>query len=258
MLEDNQYYFYHNDHLGTPEKITDRLETTIWSVTYTSFGEARIDQAAILMNDLRFPGQYFDEETGVNYNWNRYYGFYLGKYMQVDPLGFAGGDVNLYGYVNNSAINMVDPFGLTSCPFSVASYIKSNCKYAKRAAKDPNEIRVMLIQSGFENAWGTATNILDDNNYFGMHGEGDAGYRHAKKDPDIKMPKYSAPQQAFNAYMNRVTASGITYKDDAQFINEVVARLKFSVGTESHYKSSILKMINKCKSELASCKCSKD
>jgi len=141
-----------------------------------------------------------------------------------------------------------------SCPPTVIEYIKKNCQIAKTASRGNCPYHVMLIQSGFENGWGTATNILKDNNYFGMHGEGDKGWRPAKKDPNIKLPIYSSAQQSFNAYCKRVDDHKITYNTDSQFIADVVRLLKFSVGTEEKYKTNILDMINRCKKGLNSCK----
>lgn len=63
-------------------------------------------------NNLRFPGQYEDGETGFYYNFQRYYDPVRGRYTQVDPIGFAGGDLNLYGYANNRPINLLDYLGL--------------------------------------------------------------------------------------------------------------------------------------------------
>ncbi|MCP4372356.1 MAG: RHS repeat-associated core domain-containing protein, partial [Deltaproteobacteria bacterium] len=63
-------------------------------------------------NNLRFPGQYFDPETGLHYNWFRYYDPGIGRYLRVDPIGFGGKDVNLYAYVWNGPVNWVDPWGL--------------------------------------------------------------------------------------------------------------------------------------------------
>ena len=112
MKEDGQYYFYHNDHLGTPQKMTAVNGAVVWSARYESFGKAEIDAGAVIENNLRFPGQYFDTETGLNYNYYRYYDPMTGRYLTPDPIGLVGMDPNIYGYVLNNPINYVDPQGL--------------------------------------------------------------------------------------------------------------------------------------------------
>jgi len=107
----SQYYFYHNDHLGTPQKMTDVSGATVWSVKYESFGKATVDAASSVENNLRFPGQYYDAETGLHYNWFRYYEPGTGRYFRVDPIGFWGG-VNFYIYCLNNPLILVDPDGL--------------------------------------------------------------------------------------------------------------------------------------------------
>ena len=64
-------------------------------------------------NDLRFPGQYFDGETGLHYNYRRDYSPLLGRYMQSDPLGLYDGP-NTYVYVKNNPLFSADPKGLAS------------------------------------------------------------------------------------------------------------------------------------------------
>jgi RHS repeat-associated protein len=93
---DGSVYYFHNDHLGTPQRLTDASGSLAWSADYLPFGKADVTLETI-ENNLRFPGQYFDAETGLHYNYHRYYDWSLGRYVTPDPIGHAGG-VNLYAY----------------------------------------------------------------------------------------------------------------------------------------------------------------
>ena len=99
-----------NDHLGTPQKLTESNGNVVWSAGYKSFGEANIDEASTVVNNLRFPGQYYDQETGLHYNYYRYYDPGVGRYDREDPVGLVGG-VNLFAYVDNNPINLYDYLG---------------------------------------------------------------------------------------------------------------------------------------------------
>jgi len=73
-------YYYHTDHLGTPVKMTDANQQVVWSGDYKPFGDAVVNVETIA-NNLRFPGQYYDQETGLHYNYFRYYDPSTGRYI---------------------------------------------------------------------------------------------------------------------------------------------------------------------------------
>jgi RHS repeat-associated protein len=79
-------FYYHNDHLGTPLAMTNSGGNVVWKAAYDPFGEAQVDPASTVTNNFRFPGQYYDEESGLHYNWHRYYDPRTGRYVKVDSL----------------------------------------------------------------------------------------------------------------------------------------------------------------------------
>jgi RHS repeat-associated protein len=112
MLDGSGTYFYHNDHLGTPQRLTDATTgAVVWSAGYAAFGAATIDPLSTVENNLRFPGQYFDAETGLHFNFNRYYDPATGRYQSTDPYGDG---LNLYAYGYGNPVNLYDPLGLFS------------------------------------------------------------------------------------------------------------------------------------------------
>jgi RHS repeat-associated protein len=108
-------YYIQTDHLNTPRVMLDRAGRQRWSWVAEPFGvnapvENPLGFGAVKLN-LRMPGQYFDEESGLSYNWNRSYDGGVGRYTQSDPIGLAGG-INTYAYVGSNPLNFVDPTGL--------------------------------------------------------------------------------------------------------------------------------------------------
>ena len=108
---DEAVYYVHNDHLGTPQKISDESQVVVWDAVYQPFGEVEI-VSDVVENNIRFPGQYADEESGLYYNYYRDYDPRVGRYVESDPVGLVGG-TNTYGYVSMNPIIGTDEFGLT-------------------------------------------------------------------------------------------------------------------------------------------------
>jgi len=117
-------YYYHTDHLGTPIMLTDANQQVAWDATYDPFGKATVTTASVT-NNLRFPGQYYDSETGLHYNMARYYWPEVGRYISPDPAGLNGNysmgenkttQYNIYTYAFNDPINKTDSTGLWTNP----------------------------------------------------------------------------------------------------------------------------------------------
>lgn len=104
-------YYYHNDHLGTPLAMTNSSGTVVWKARYKTFGEAQVDASSTITNNFRLPGQYYDEETGLHYNYHRYYDPGTGRYVTSDPIGLEGG-INLWAYAANNPMVFFDLEGL--------------------------------------------------------------------------------------------------------------------------------------------------
>jgi len=101
--------YLHTDHLFTPRLGTSDTRAVVWRWEGEAFGDADA-QGATEVN-LRFPGQYFDKETGQHYNYFRDYEPGTGRYIESDPIGLAGG-FNTYGYALQNPLVLFDPDGL--------------------------------------------------------------------------------------------------------------------------------------------------
>jgi len=102
--------YIHTDHLGTPVMMSDAGGAKVWEIEARPFGDGATVTGTGSLN-LRFPGQYNDAESGLNYNFFRDYNPAIGRYVEADPIGLAGG-VNPFVYVSNNSINWIDPYGL--------------------------------------------------------------------------------------------------------------------------------------------------
>jgi RHS repeat-associated protein len=109
-----QVYYVETDQLGTPRVVVrSDDDVVVWKWDYfasnSAFGENTPSPQTIAFN-LRFPGQYYDAETGLNYNYFRDYETGTGRYVESDPIGIYGG-TNTYSYVAGKPLSAVDPNG---------------------------------------------------------------------------------------------------------------------------------------------------
>jgi RHS repeat-associated protein len=106
---EQKLYYFHTDQIGTPLEMTDVDGSIVWQATYKAWGEVETFAINKVEQNLRFQGQYFDDETGLHYNTFRYYDPQVGRFITQDPIGLLGGN-NLYGYAPNSN-GWIDPLG---------------------------------------------------------------------------------------------------------------------------------------------------
>ena len=89
--------------------MTDASKSIVWKATYLPFGGIYTITGSATLNQ-RFPGQWFQLESGLHYNWHRHFDPTTGRYIQPDPLGMPDGP-SRWAYVNNSPLMYVDPTG---------------------------------------------------------------------------------------------------------------------------------------------------
>jgi RHS repeat-associated protein len=138
-----KHYAIQSDHLNTPRRLIQSDGQVAWQWAYSAFGEekpttaktrfanAELNQSfgtttvpAVTFN-LRYPGQYFDQETNPHYNYHRSYSATTGRYTQADPIGLDG-SWNRFAYAELNPISKTDPTGLMTLPGGNSSSILRN------------------------------------------------------------------------------------------------------------------------------------
>lgn len=107
-----QRFTYHYDHLGNTVAVTDDSNNVAESYTYDEFGQALASTGGSA-NPFRYVGKYgvMDEGNGLLHMRARYYDTDTGRFLSRDPLGFSGGDLNLFASVGGNSIARLDPMG---------------------------------------------------------------------------------------------------------------------------------------------------
>ncbi|QQQ01322.1 RHS repeat-associated core domain-containing protein [Lysobacter enzymogenes] len=127
QLRGGKRWYVVSDHIGTPRELLDETGEVVWSNQPEVWGRQRLWQRNAANDDavdcpIRFPGQYFDAESGLHYNRHRYYDPDTGQYLSPDPLGLEGGH-RPQAYVGNPN-GWIDPLGLAACPVRVVNDTK--------------------------------------------------------------------------------------------------------------------------------------
>ncbi|MBD0190287.1 RHS repeat-associated core domain-containing protein [Acinetobacter baumannii] len=112
-----QFTFYHCDQVGTPQTMTNIRGECVWEILQDTWGavsqiKALNQDNPFEQNNLRFQGQYYDQETELHYNRYRYYEPHSARYVSKDPIGLEGG-MNTSSYVSDPN-QWIDPKGLNS------------------------------------------------------------------------------------------------------------------------------------------------
>lgn len=145
-----------HDYLGTPTQAYDSCGRLVWEMLLDVYGvvmESRGDRSLV---PFRYQGQYEDTETGLYYNRFRYYSPRMGMYISSDPIGLAGNNPTLYGYVSDVNIR-IDTWGLTGIiylrtdPYTNKKYVgksKSPEAFERRESKHNTQLRNSMSRKG--------------------------------------------------------------------------------------------------------------
>ncbi|MEU1017137.1 RHS repeat-associated core domain-containing protein, partial [Streptomyces sp. NPDC005898] len=183
---DARFFAIVTDLVGTPTELVDETGDIAWRARSTLWGTTAWESSATAYTPLRFPGQYFDPESGLHYNHHRYYDPQISRYLTPDPMGLAPGP-NPFSYVRNP-FTWIDPLGLTPCE-----------EAAKQAAARNETVLGKGIPVREEASVGAATSHSYKKTFFDAH-------------PHLKgkvVVHHAIEQQVLNRYPNLFSADEI-------------------------------------------------
>jgi len=136
--------YFLTDHLGSTNGLADSSGNVSSSSSYDSFGNP---SNAGFASRYQFTGREFDSFTGLQFSRARWYDPRIGRFISEDPIGFAAGDVNIYGYVANQPMKFIDPLGLfpSVWPFD---YHQDITRRALAGRATPSQIKALTGANG--------------------------------------------------------------------------------------------------------------
>ncbi|MGX4688717.1 putative T7SS-secreted protein [Streptomyces sp. JNUCC 63] len=162
---DRRFFAIATDLIGAPTELVDETGDIAWRTRSTLWGTTAWARDSTAYTPLRFPGQYYDPETGLHYNYFRHYDPETGRYTIPDPLGLAPAP-NPITYVDDP-YTFCDPLGLS--PYPGDHKLKDGEQYVYRAVKE-EELKQLLEERRFKNPPGI------ESKYFSSTPEGAALY----------------------------------------------------------------------------------
>ena len=121
MVQGGVTYYLAYDQVGTLRAVTDASGNVVKQIDYDSFGNILSDSNSSFTVPFGFAGGLHDRDTGLVRFGYRDYDPDTGRWTAKDPIGFAGGDTDLFGYVQNDPVNFVDPLGLASADVAIGA-----------------------------------------------------------------------------------------------------------------------------------------
>ncbi len=165
MTRNGSIYYLLYDQIGTLRAVADAFGNIVKQIDYDSFGKIMSDTNPSFAVPFGFAGGLHDRDTGLVRFGARDYDPAIGRWTAQDPIDFAGGDANLYGYVANDPINGIDPMGLFDCKKDFFNKLLDSVqKIATQNNFDPN---YLLAISAHESGW-LGPHAYELNNAFGL------------------------------------------------------------------------------------------
>ncbi|MFE2260333.1 putative T7SS-secreted protein [Streptomyces griseosporeus] len=206
---DSRFFAIVTDLVGTPTELIDEQGEIAWRTRSTLWGATAWAADSTTYTPLRFPGQYFDPETGLHYNYFRHYDPETGRYLTTDVLGLAPAP-NPATYVRNPH-SFSDPLGLAPCPRSSTE------------EREARGVRQSEVERTLENSLDKETYLRDVAEKYGINLRGSGQDIKVVYDPDLRPGVLGVTRGEEGGRVIRIGPSGII--DDATAANTIAHEL---------------------------------